>query len=79
MFLEQINKNRKAAFEHLVEQKGQDKDTVFIDDKGYYCYITKRGSLKTFVVFDSFIKYKKSDFYPEKPKQVNGFYFVPLL
>ncbi len=78
MFLEQIEKNRKAAFEHLVERKGQNKDTISIED-GYYSYKTKRGLLKTFVAFNSFNEYKKSDFYPEQPEQVNGFYFVALL
>lgn len=79
MFLEQIEKNKLEAFKHLVERKGQNKETVFIDDKGYYCYRTKRGLLKTFVSFNSFYEYKKSDFYPANLEQVNGFYFVFLL
>lgn len=79
MFFEQIEKNKLEAFKHLVERKGQNKDTVFIDDDGYYCYKTKRGLLKTFVSFNSFNEYQKSDFYPENPERVNGFIFVSLL
>lgn len=79
MFLGRINKNRLEAFKHLVERQGQNKETVFIDEEGYYCYRTKRGLLKTFVPFNSFNEYKRSDFYPEKLEQVNGFYFVSLL
>lgn len=78
MFLEQIEKNKIEAFKHLVERKRQDKETVFIDDEGYYCYRTKRGLLKSFVSFNSFNEYRKSDFYPEKEERVEGFYFVPL-
>lgn len=76
MLKEQINKNRKLAFEHLVEQKRQNKNTVFIDSDGYYCYKTKREMLYIFVAFDSFAEFKKSDFYPEQPECVDGFYFV---
>ena len=79
MFFEQIEKNKLEAFKHLVERKGQNKDTVFIDNDGYYCYKTKRGLLKTFVSFNSFNEYKKSYFYPENPEKVNGFIFVSLL
>jgi len=79
MFLGQAEKNKLNAFKHLVEQKGQNKDTVFIDEEGYYCYKTKRGLLKTFVSFNSFKEYKKSDFYPKNPERVNGFLFVSLL
>ena len=79
MFLEQIEKNRLEAFKHLVERKGQNKETVFIDDNGCYCYRTKKGLLKTFKAFNSFNEYKKSDFYSKSLEQVNGFYFVPLL
>ncbi len=78
MFLKQIKKNRKAAFEHLVERKGQNKNTISVEG-GYYSYRTKRGLIKTYVAFDSFNEYKKSDFYPEQSEQVNGFYFVALL
>ncbi len=77
MFLEQIDKNRKAAFEHLVERKGQNKNTISVEGE-YYSYRTKRGLIKTYVAFNSFNEYKRSDFYPEQPEQVNGFYFVVL-
>lgn len=79
MFLEQVEKNKLEAFQHLVERKGQNKDTVFIDDDEYYCYKTKRGLLKAYVAFNSFNEYKNSDFYPEYAEErVNGFYFVSL-
>lgn len=79
MFLEQIEKNKLEAFKILVERKRQSKNTVFINDEGYYCYKTKKGLLKTYVSFNSFKEYEKSDFYPENPERVNGFIFVPLL
>lgn len=79
MFLEQVEKNKLEAFQHLVERKGQNKDTVFIDDDGYYCYKTKKGLLKAYVSFNSFKEYEKSDFYPENPERITGFIFVPLL
>lgn len=66
MFLEQIEKNKLEAFKHLVEIKGRDKETVFINNEGYYCYKTKRGKLKIFVSFNSFNEYKKSAFYTKK-------------
>lgn len=78
MFLEQIEKNKLESFKHLVERKGQNKESVFIDDEGNYCYRTKRGLLKSFASFKSFNEYKKSDFYPEQLERVNGFYFVSL-
>lgn len=62
----------------MVERKGQNKDTVFIDENDYYCYKTKRGLLKAFVSFNSFNEYRKSDFYPGKFEQIDGFYFVLL-
>lgn len=79
MFLEQISKNREEAFKQLIKRKNADEETFFIDEDGYYCYRTKRGLLKTYVYFDSFETYRKSDFYPEKEERVNGFYFVSLL
>lgn len=41
MFLEQIEKNKKAAFEHLVERKKQDKKTVTVNGNEY-SYTTKK-------------------------------------
>lgn len=79
MFYEQIEKNKLEAFKHLVERKGQNKDTVFIDDEGYYCYKTKRGLLKPFVSFNSFNEYQKSNYYLKNSERVNGFIFVSLL
>lgn len=79
MLLKQIEKNKLEAFQHLVERKGQNKDTVFINDDGYYCYKTKRGLIKTFISFNTFNEYQKSDFYQNNPERVNGFIFVSLL
>ena len=77
MFLEQIDKNKKEAFEHLIKGKKQDIDTIFIN-RNEYSYTTKRGLVKRYYGFNSFSEYKKSELYPNKPEQVNGFYFVLL-
>ena len=79
MFIEQKQTNKLESFKHFVKRNKQNPDTVFIDEQGYYCYRTKRGLLKTFVSFDTFNEYKKSDFYPEHAEKVNGFYFVSLV
>lgn len=77
MFLEQINKNKKISFEHLVECKKQNKETVIVNDNDF-SYTTKRGLVKKFIGFNSFGEYKKSELYPNKAEQVNGFYFVEV-
>jgi len=77
MFLEQIKQNREKAFEKFALRK--DAVIVNLEDDGYYSYITKKGIKHTFVYFDSFEKYRKSDFYPENPNCVDGFYFVSLI
>lgn len=77
MFLEQIDKNRKTAFEHLVECKKQNKETVVVNGNKY-SYTTKRGLLKKYIGFNSFKEYKGSELYPNKAEQVNGFYFVEI-
>lgn len=80
MFIEQKQRNKLESFKQFVERNKQNPDTVFIDEHGYYCYRTKRlGLLKTYVSFDTFSEYKKSDFYPEYAEKVNGFYFVSLV
>ena len=75
MFLEQIEKNKKYSFEHLVERQKQNKATVVVNGN-IFSYTTKKGLTKRFVGFNSFGEYKKSKLYPNKAEQVNGFYFV---
>ena len=58
------------------ERTGQDK--AFVDAGGNNCYRTKIGMLKTFVAFNSFNEYQKSEYYPRKPERANGFYFVQV-
>ena len=65
------------AFHHLVSIKKQDVETVVVNGN-LYSYTTKRGVLKTYLGFNSFNEYRKSNLYPRKPEQVNGFYFVPI-
>lgn len=77
MFLEEIEKNRKLAFEHLVEVKKQDKATVNVNGNEY-SYTTKRGLKKRYISFNSFNEYTKSEFYEKKLERVNGFLFVEL-
>ena len=77
MFLSQIERNKKSAFEHLVECKKQDKNSVVVNENEY-SYTTKRGVVKKFIGFNSFIEYKKSEFYLNRVERVNGFYFVAL-
>ena len=78
MFLEQIDKNKKEAFEHLIQCKKQDVETISISGNEY-SYTTKRGLIKKYYGFNSFAEYKKSELYPNKPEQVNGFYFVLIV
>lgn len=77
MFLEQIDKNKKYSFEHLVERKKQNKDAVIVNGN-QFAYTTKKGLLKKYIGFNSFDEYKKSELYPSKAEQVNGFYFVEI-
>lgn len=77
MFLEQIDKNKKSSFEHLVECKKQNKDTVVVNGNEF-SYTTKRGLLKKYIGFNSFNEYKKSELYPNHAEKVNGFYFVEI-
>ena len=70
--------NRQDAFKHFVEViKKQNKDTVIVNENEF-SYTTKRGLVKRFVGFNSFAEYKKSELYPNKVEQVNGFYFVAI-
>lgn len=75
MFLSQIEKNKRLAFEHLVEIKKQNKETIIVNGNEF-SYTTKRGLVKRFVGFNSFTEYKKSDLYQNKVERVNGFYFA---
>lgn len=75
MFLSQIEKNKRLAFEHLVEIKKQNKETIIINGNEF-SYTTKRGLVKRFIGFNSFAEYKKSDLYLHKVERVNGFYFA---
>lgn len=75
MFLSQIEKNKRLAFEHLVEIKKQNKETIIVNGNEF-SYTTKRGLVKRFVGFNSFTEYKKSDLYLHKVERVNGFYFA---
>lgn len=50
MFLSQIKKNKRLAFEHLVEIKKQNKETIVVNGNEY-SYTTKRGLVKTYVGF----------------------------
>ena len=77
IFLEQIDKNKRLAFEHLIECKKQNVETISINGNEY-SYTTKRGLVKKYIGFNSFTEYKKSEIYPNKSEQVNGFYFVQL-
>ena len=75
MFFSRIDKNKRLAFEHLVEIKKQNKETIIVNGNEF-SYTTKRGLVKKFIGFNSFAEYKKSNLYPNKAEQVNGFYFV---
>lgn len=75
MFLSQIEKNKRLAFEHLVEIKKQDKETIVVNGNEF-SYTTKRGLVKRFIGFNSFADYKKSDLYQNKLERVKGFYFA---
>lgn len=78
MFLKQIDKNKKLAFEHFVEAwKKQNKDTVVVNGNEY-SYTTKKGLVKKYIGFNSFKEYKKSELYPEKAEKVEGFIFVEI-
>lgn len=73
-----IEPNRQEAFKHFVEAiKKQNPETITINGNEY-SYTTKRGLIKRFIGFNSFAEYKKSELYPNKVEQVNGFYFVAL-
>ena len=48
MFLSQIEKNKRLAFEHLVEIKKQNKETIIVNGNEF-SYTTKRGLVKRFV------------------------------
>lgn len=70
--------NKQEAFKHFVEAiKKQNKDTVIVNGNEF-SYTTKRGLIKKFIGFNSFDEYKKSELYPNKAEQVNGFYFVAI-
>lgn len=75
MFLSQIEKNKRLAFEHLVEIKKQNKETIIVNGNEF-SYTTKRGLVKRFIGFNSFAEYKSSDLYLHKVERVNGFYFA---
>lgn len=75
MFLSQIEKNKRLAFEHLVEIKKQNKETIIVNGNEF-SYTTKRGLIKRFVGFNSFTEYKNSNLYLHKVERVNGFYFA---
>ena len=79
MFMQDlINENKKKSFEHyVVVWKKQNKDTISVNGNKY-SYITKKGVLKEFIVFNTFNEYKNSELYPNKAEKVNGFYFVPV-
>ena len=73
-----IEPNRQEAFKHFVEViKKQNTETITVNGNEY-SYTTKRGLIKRFIGFNSFAEYKKSELYPNKAEQVNGFYFVAL-
>lgn len=38
----------------------------------------KKGLVKTYISFNSFNEYKKSELYPRKEERVNGFCFVEI-
>lgn len=75
-----IEKNRKEAFEHLVEIKKQDKNTVVVEGN-IYSFKTKRGITKRYIAFVSWDEYKKSGLIYKanyKLERVNGFIFVEI-
>ena len=73
-----IEPNRKEAFNHFVKViRKQSTETITVNGNEF-SYTTKRGLVKRFVGFNSFAEYKKSELYPNKVEQVNGFYFVAI-
>ena len=73
-----IEPNRKEAFNHFVKViRKQSTETITVNGNEF-SYTTKRGLVKRFVGFNSFAEYKKSELYPKKAEQVNGFYFVAI-
>ena len=77
MFLEQIEKNKKTAFEHFVALKKQNEETIVVNGNEF-AYTTKRGLIKKYIGFNSFAEYKKSELYPNKAERINGFCFVQV-
>lgn len=77
MVFREIEKNRKAAFEHLVENKKQSRLTIVVNGNEY-SYTTKKGLVKRYIGFNSYEAYKKSGLYPRKAERVNGFCFVEI-
>ena len=75
MFLEQIEKNKLDAFQHLVKNKKQNTETITVDGDAF-SFATKRGVRKKYICFSSFGAYQKSPLYPAYAERVNGFYFV---
>lgn len=76
MFLEQIEINRRKAFEHLVEIiKGQNKDTIVFGKE--FQYSTKRGKIHKYIPVNSITEAIKK--YPnQKLERYNGFIFVQI-
>lgn len=78
MFLSQIEKNRKFAFEHIVRvRKRQDENTVQVEGN-VYSYTTKRGKIKKYIAFNGYNEYKHSQYYPQKAESCDGFWFVEV-
>lgn len=77
MFVEQIDNNKKLAFEHLAERKKQNKDSISINGNEF-SYITKRGLVKKYIGFNSFSEYRNSELYMKRDERVDGFYFVEI-
>lgn len=75
MFLEQRDINRRKAFEHLVEIKKQNKDTIMVNGN-LFSYITKRGMTKRYIALNSFEEFRKSKLHNHHLERVNGFLFL---
>lgn len=73
-----IESNKRDAFSYFVEVIKKAKQSTIVVNGNEFSYTTKRGLIKRFIGFNSFSEYRKSELYPNKAEQVNGFYFVAL-
>ena len=75
MFLQQREINRRKAFEHLVEMKKQNVNTITVN-KNVFSYTTKQGIKKNYIAINTLEEYLKSELCNNRLERVNEFLFV---